>query len=55
MAPRKKIMITISEVDFILNTLAVKPEQSILDIGCGTGRHLLELIRRGYNGNRYRS
>ena len=39
---------TIREVDFLLEELSVPPGASILDVGCGTGRHSVELARRGY-------
>ncbi|MBN1420443.1 MAG: methyltransferase domain-containing protein [Planctomycetes bacterium] len=39
---------TIAEVAFLLEELAPPPGASILDIGCGTGRHSIELARRGY-------
>ncbi len=39
---------TTAEVDFIIEELKVQPGMSILDIGCGVGRHSLELARRGY-------
>ena len=39
---------TKKEVDFILQELKLPPGSNILDIGCGTGRHALELARRGY-------
>jgi SAM-dependent methyltransferase len=39
---------TIAEVDFIERELVTRPGQSIVDVGCGTGRHSLELARRGF-------
>ena len=39
---------TLAEVDFIEQQLANKTTTRILDVGCGTGRHSLELARRGY-------
>jgi SAM-dependent methyltransferase len=39
---------TIREVDFLLEELALQPGSSILDVGCGTGRHSIELAKRGY-------
>jgi len=39
---------TVSEVDFMLGVLDLKPEDSILDVGCGTGRHCVEFARRGF-------
>ncbi len=40
---------TKAEVDFLIQHLNLTPEQRILDMGCGTGRHALELARRGYH------
>jgi len=40
---------TAGEIDFILSILPVKPGARILDIGCGFGRHSLELARRGFD------
>lgn len=39
---------TVNEVDFLIEELQLTPGQSILDIGCGTGRHSVELARRGF-------
>lgn len=40
---------TIREVDFLIEELSLPPGGSILDIGCGTGRHSIELAKRGYS------
>jgi cyclopropane fatty-acyl-phospholipid synthase-like methyltransferase len=39
---------TIGEVDFIEKEINFNQESKILDIGCGTGRHSIELAKRGY-------
>lgn len=39
---------TAGECDFIEREIAGDRKQRILDIGCGTGRHAIELARRGY-------
>jgi SAM-dependent methyltransferase len=38
---------TLREVDFLQATLNVQPGASILDVGCGYGRHAIELVQRG--------
>ncbi|MCK6561818.1 methyltransferase domain-containing protein [bacterium] len=40
---------TRGECDFIESEIAFDRSQRILDIGCGTGRHAIELTRRGYS------
>ena len=35
-------------VDLIERTVSLEPDASILDMGCGRGRHARELARRGY-------
>jgi len=39
---------TQGEVDFIESEISYNKSKSILDIGCGTGRHAIELAKRGY-------
>ena len=38
---------TKQEVDFVIEALGLQPGDRVLDIGCGPGRHSLELARRG--------
>ena len=40
---------TVQEVDFIESEIGSDKTRTILDIGCGTGRHAIELAKRGYN------
>ena len=39
---------TIGECDFIEKEINYNKAARILDIGCGTGRHSIELSKRGY-------
>ncbi len=39
---------TLGEVEFLEKELNYDRTQRILDIGCGTGRHAIELAKRGY-------
>jgi cyclopropane fatty-acyl-phospholipid synthase-like methyltransferase len=39
---------TVEEVEFVLEELRLPPGSRILDMGCGTGRHAVELARRGH-------
>lgn len=40
---------TSGECDFIEKELSFNKSLSILDVGCGTGRHSIELTQRGYS------
>ena len=39
---------TLAEVSFVIEQLNVRQGARILDVGCGTGRHSVELARRGF-------
>jgi SAM-dependent methyltransferase len=38
---------TLVEVQFLMDVLELRPGMSVLDLGCGTGRHARELAKRG--------
>jgi len=38
-----------ADVDFAVEKLAIEPGARVLDLCCGQGRHLLDLMRRGYD------
>lgn len=40
---------TVGECDFIEQEISRDKSLNIIDIGCGTGRHAIELTKRGYN------
>ena len=39
---------TLGECDFIEQEIKHDKSLNIIDIGCGTGRHSIELVKRGY-------
>jgi SAM-dependent methyltransferase len=39
---------TVAEVEFLLDVLTLEPGSRVLDLGCGTGRHAIELASRGF-------
>jgi SAM-dependent methyltransferase len=39
---------TVPDCDYLERVLDVRPGARLLDIGCGVGRHVVELARRGY-------
>lgn len=40
--------VTCAEVDFIVREAGLRPGGRVLDVACGSGRHVIELARRGY-------
>lgn len=40
---------TLTEVAFLLELFQLPQNSAILDVGCGTGRHAIELAKRGYS------
>lgn len=40
---------TLGEVDFIEKEIGFDKSKKVLDVGCGTGRHSVELAARGYS------
>jgi SAM-dependent methyltransferase len=40
---------TQAEAEYISNALALKPGAQVLDVGCGYGRHAMELAARGFH------
>jgi len=39
---------TVPDCDYLERVLDVRPGDRLLDVGCGVGRHVVELARRGY-------
>ena len=39
---------TAQEIDFVLSKIHLPPGGRVLDVGCGPGRHSIELVQRGY-------
>ncbi|MDQ2588071.1 class I SAM-dependent methyltransferase [Saccharothrix yanglingensis] len=40
--------VTVEEIDFVEERLGLAPRSRVLDVPCGSGRHSLELARRGH-------
>lgn len=40
---------TVEEINLILSIIDINPKGWVLDIGCGPGRHSIELASRGFN------
>ncbi|MEZ4769421.1 MAG: class I SAM-dependent methyltransferase [Caldilineales bacterium] len=40
---------TAAEIDFLTRQMGITPPDRVLDIGCGFGRHSIELARRGFS------
>ncbi|MBN4074229.1 class I SAM-dependent methyltransferase [bacterium AH-315-D21] len=39
---------TAKEAEFVVNALSLKPEDSVLDLACGQGRHAVLLAKQGF-------
>jgi SAM-dependent methyltransferase len=39
---------TVQEVEHVISALDLVPGDRVLDVGCGTGRHAIELAQRGF-------
>jgi SAM-dependent methyltransferase len=39
---------TVPDCDYLEHVLDVRPGDRLLDVGCGVGRHVVELAKRGY-------
>ncbi len=48
MFDKERLAGTAEEIDHIIQFIDLKPGDGILDMGCGPGRHSLELARRGF-------
>jgi SAM-dependent methyltransferase len=49
MFTKEKLEGTTGEIDRLITLMDIKKDAKILDLCCGTGRHSLELARRGYD------
>lgn len=49
MFTEQRLAAAVSEVEKIVSLLGIKPGAQVLDLGCGVGRHSLELARRGFH------
>ena len=47
LVPFPDVQISAKDVDAIENFVGLKPPLVILDVGCGNGRHAIELAKRG--------